>query len=223
MALFLAHTLLGVACSEGASDTDKPALSAGAPSSGGANASATPGSDGSDGNDDDGSGDGGDSGDSGDSDDVDDSGDSDASTTGNGSGSSGGDGLCGDGQLDPGEACDDGNLSSADACTAACQPAACGDGHVHAGVELCDDGNQNNNDACTAASVMTVITPTPPPQFAPDPQPPRFLAQIGVLRGFSRSPSGPLVALRVRATREMGRFRQLPGNARKVPTTLVSR
>jgi hypothetical protein len=66
-----------------------------------------------------------------------------------------------------------------------------------------------------ARSATTPITPTPPPQSAPDPQPPRFLAQIGVLRGFSRSPSGPLVVLRVRATRETGRFWQLPGNARK--------
>jgi hypothetical protein len=56
-------------------------------------------------------------------------------------------------------------------------------------------------------------THNPPPQSAPDPQPPRFLAQIGVLRGFSRSPSGPLVVPRVRATRGTGRSRQPSGNA----------
>jgi cysteine-rich repeat protein len=48
---------------------------------------------------------------------------------------------CGNGHLDPGEQCDDGNQDDSDACTAVCQDARCGDGAVHAGVELCDSGN----------------------------------------------------------------------------------
>jgi cysteine-rich repeat protein len=58
--------------------------------------------------------------------------------------------MCGDGILNTlaGEACDDRNAEDADACVAGCQPAVCGDGFVHAGVEACDDGNTDDTDAC---------------------------------------------------------------------------
>ena len=52
---------------------------------------------------------------------------------------------CGDGKVDPGEACDDGNQDDSDDCVR-CNPAACGDGAVHAGAELCDDGEQNSGE-----------------------------------------------------------------------------
>jgi cysteine-rich repeat protein len=47
-----------------------------------------------------------------------------------------------------GEACDDGNMENADACSNACEPAACGDNIVQMG-EACDDGNVVATDACT--------------------------------------------------------------------------
>lgn len=61
---------------------------------------------------------------------------------------------CGNGALDPGEGCDDGYAVNSDdaACTLACQPASCGDGHVWAGHEVCDLGPNNNDslyDGCT--------------------------------------------------------------------------
>ena len=52
---------------------------------------------------------------------------------------------CGDGQLDAQEACDDGNRDSTDACVV-CQPARCGDGFVHLGLEDCDNGDEANAD-----------------------------------------------------------------------------
>jgi cysteine-rich repeat protein len=52
---------------------------------------------------------------------------------------------CGNGIQDPGEDCDDGNTIDTDACVA-CKAAACGDGVVHAGVELCGDAPA---DACS--------------------------------------------------------------------------
>ncbi len=58
--------------------------------------------------------------------------------------------VCGDGNVDAGEACDDGNMDDTDACTSACKSAACGDAIVQAGVEECDDGNMDDTDACTA-------------------------------------------------------------------------
>lgn len=58
---------------------------------------------------------------------------------------------CGNGVVDPGEDCDDGNDISSDNCIA-CKFAACGDGFVHAGVELCGD---STTDACTAPSEST--------------------------------------------------------------------
>jgi len=56
--------------------------------------------------------------------------------------------VCGDGVVDPGEACDDGFAANREdaACLPTCFHAACGDGHVHAGVEDCDLGAGNNND-----------------------------------------------------------------------------
>ena len=54
--------------------------------------------------------------------------------------------LCGDGEVDPGEACDDGNQDDNDACLVGCVAASCGDGFVMAGVEECDDGNAAHMD-----------------------------------------------------------------------------
>lgn len=67
-----------------------------------------------------------------------------------------GGGACGDGTVDPNEACDDGNRVDTDACTNACEPAACGDGIVQADAEACDDGNAINTDACTNACTVAV-------------------------------------------------------------------
>lgn len=90
----------------------------------------------------------------------------DESSSGAGSSSSGTDGSsdvtgssledCGNGVIDPGEGCDDGYAENKDdgACTLACQPAVCGDGHVWAGHESCDFGVNNNNtsyNGCTDA------------------------------------------------------------------------
>jgi hypothetical protein len=47
------------------------------------------------------------------------------------------------------EECDDGNVEDADACTAACTVAFCGDGVKQDGVEECDDGNDVDDDFCT--------------------------------------------------------------------------
>ena len=57
-------------------------------------------------------------------------------------------GLCGDGEVNPGEECDDGNLNPADDCTNTCTLPICGDNVVQ-GDEECDDGNTNDNDPCT--------------------------------------------------------------------------
>jgi len=51
------------------------------------------------------------------------------------------------------EECDDGNVDDADACTAACTIAVCGDGSVQAGVEECDDGNDLDTDECLVTCV----------------------------------------------------------------------
>lgn len=48
--------------------------------------------------------------------------------------------MCGDGVVQQDEGCDAGPNNADDgACTSKCQPATCGDGLVHAGVEVCDD------------------------------------------------------------------------------------
>ncbi|MEZ4382124.1 MAG: fibrinogen-like YCDxxxxGGGW domain-containing protein [Nannocystaceae bacterium] len=61
-------------------------------------------------------------------------------------------GVCGDGNVDAGEACDDGAANSDDAaCTANCMNNVCGDGLVNDGVEECDDGNEVDEDSCTAS------------------------------------------------------------------------
>jgi cysteine-rich repeat protein len=66
---------------------------------------------------------------------------------------SGAERVCGDGELDPGEACDDGAANSdtnADACRLDCSAPVCGDGVVDTGEE-CDDGAANSDtgaDAC---------------------------------------------------------------------------
>ncbi|MBX7078208.1 MAG: hypothetical protein K1X88_03405 [Nannocystaceae bacterium] len=77
-----------------------------------------------------------------------------------GSGSEGGgasssdggpDPVCGDGNVDPGEACDDGNGIETDACLPGCVAASCGDGIVHEGAEVCDDGvNDGSYGGCNA-------------------------------------------------------------------------
>ncbi len=58
--------------------------------------------------------------------------------------------VCGDGNLDPGEACDDGFAENApDAeCLHTCVAASCGDGYIHTGVEECDDANLDASDGC---------------------------------------------------------------------------
>lgn len=62
---------------------------------------------------------------------------------------------CGDTHVNAiaGEACDDGNRVDTDECVA-CQLAACGDGHVQAGVEQCDDANAEDLDACSTGCVL---------------------------------------------------------------------
>lgn len=61
-----------------------------------------------------------------------------------------GGGLCGDGELDPGEECDNGLAGNADdaACLIDCKLASCGDGLVRKVVEECDDQNNNPADGC---------------------------------------------------------------------------
>ena len=64
--------------------------------------------------------------------------------------------LCGNGELDPGEACDDAlNDGSYGGCMPGCAALGgfCGDGEVN-GAEGCDDGNQIDDDACTNACAL---------------------------------------------------------------------
>ncbi len=58
--------------------------------------------------------------------------------------------VCGDGQVDPGEACDDGNTLATDACLPWCVKARCGDGFIETNAEQCDDGNTLDGDSCTS-------------------------------------------------------------------------
>jgi cysteine-rich repeat protein len=66
--------------------------------------------------------------------------------------------ICGNGLVESGEACDDGDRDDTDACTNACQPARCGDGITHAGVEDCDDGNHVDGDGCTTRCLRCADT-----------------------------------------------------------------
>ncbi|MBK7829471.1 DUF4215 domain-containing protein [Nannocystis sp.] len=68
--------------------------------------------------------------------------------------STGGAGVCGDGEVQPGEDCDDGNAENTDACVDGCKAAACGDGFVQDGIEVCDDGNATNEDICLDTCVQ---------------------------------------------------------------------
>src|SRR6266404_2846500 len=67
---------------------------------------------------------------------------------------------CGNSFVEPGEECDDGNDVSTDGCIA-CKLATCGDGFVHAGVELCGDSPP---DACANPNETTcgAIAPCTP-------------------------------------------------------------
>ena len=58
------------------------------------------------------------------------------------------DAVCGDKQVDIGEACDDGNTQSGDGCSQMCTIELCGNGVIDAG-EQCDDGNTVSGDKCT--------------------------------------------------------------------------
>jgi hypothetical protein len=70
--------------------------------------------------------------------------------------------LCGNGEIDAGEACDDGARNGPTApCTDKCQKAVCGDGNVEAGVEECDPGKDKfgniikDDPNCTADCKLT--------------------------------------------------------------------
>jgi cysteine-rich repeat protein len=65
---------------------------------------------------------------------------------------------CGNSFVEPGEECDDGNQLNTDGCTNDCKLAKCGDGFVHAGVELCGDSPQA---ACEDPSPNTCGSITP--------------------------------------------------------------
>jgi ELWxxDGT repeat protein/cysteine-rich repeat protein len=57
--------------------------------------------------------------------------------------------VCGDGELDPGEACDDGNREAADCCSTLCQPAAPAGSACENG-DLCSEGDTcDGNGTCT--------------------------------------------------------------------------
>lgn len=61
-----------------------------------------------------------------------------------------GPGMCGNGQIDPGEACDLGALNAdTGICKADCELQTCGDGVVGPS-EACDDGNTADGDDCTS-------------------------------------------------------------------------
>ena len=65
--------------------------------------------------------------------------------------------VCGDGNLDPGEACDDGNNAGGDGCSSTCtiEPF-CGDGVLDPG-EQCDDGNNTDGDGCSASCTLEPV------------------------------------------------------------------
>jgi len=66
---------------------------------------------------------------------------------------SGGDELCGNFQVDEGEACDNGKNGGA-LCREDCQLNTCGDGYLADAVEGCDDGNTVDGDGCSAACAL---------------------------------------------------------------------
>lgn len=130
---------VGEGSSEGGSSADAASASG---DSGGAS---SPQGEGSTGEDEAGSTDGGSSEDDG-STSV---GEGPSGTASSSSSSSGEQGpICGDGVVEGDELCDDGNAQDEDGCVSTCVPAACGDGHVFAGVEDCDDGNVESADGC---------------------------------------------------------------------------
>src|SRR5262249_42750866 len=57
-------------------------------------------------------------------------------------------GVCGDGNVDPGEQCDDGNQVNGDGCDNNCTFPGCGNGVKDPGEE-CDDGNMIPGDGCS--------------------------------------------------------------------------
>ncbi len=62
--------------------------------------------------------------------------------------------LCGNGELDAGEACDDGiNDGSYNGCMSGCtqKGPVCGDGALHDSFESCDDGNLIEDDGCPSS------------------------------------------------------------------------
>jgi hypothetical protein len=69
---------------------------------------------------------------------------------------------CGNGELDPGEGCDEGYAfnSNNGACTLACQPAVCGDGHVWQDQEDCDNGLNNNDSLYDGCTTQCLTGPT---------------------------------------------------------------
>ncbi len=90
-----------------------------------------------------------------------------SATSGNPTASSGATTLppppsCGDGVIDPDEECDLGELNAdTAACTSTCRVAVCGDGLVHAGVELCDDANEDPSDGCDLCGIDLDVPPRP--------------------------------------------------------------
>lgn len=63
--------------------------------------------------------------------------------------------VCGNGDVDYGEACDDGNTESGDNCSADCRSdETCGNGSVDLPREQCDDGNFVDGDGCQATCLF---------------------------------------------------------------------
>lgn len=63
--------------------------------------------------------------------------------------------ICGDNQLNPGEACDDGNNVSGDGCNSVCSIESCGNGVSDSGEE-CDDSNTISGDGCSGTCRIEV-------------------------------------------------------------------
>jgi len=60
--------------------------------------------------------------------------------------------VCGDGNIDEGEACDDGNTQSGDYCSSTCTKVigSCGDGRIQFSEEACDNGGSCGDQYCSA-------------------------------------------------------------------------